>query len=106
MPYGKFMNSTKYNRKAAQKSGENALVDRIRRALNLRLASSLRIAIGDDVLAEVSAYATPCKKNAGWFVDGDFNRMNHGREPGVSRLYASVLRDGVVRPGDRVTVEP
>lgn len=70
------------------------------------LRPGTRLAIGTDVLAEVSAYATPCKKNAGWFVDGDFNRMNHDREPGVSRVYASVLRDGVVRPGDRVIVEP
>lgn len=70
------------------------------------LRPGARIAIGDDVLIEVSAYATPCKKNRAWFLDGDFNRMNHDREPGISRLYASVLRDGVVRPDDRVIVEP
>ena len=69
------------------------------------LRPGTRVAIGD-VLAEVSAYSTPCKKNAGWFLEGDFNRMNHDREPGVSRLYASVLHDGVIRPGDPVTVEP
>jgi MOSC domain-containing protein YiiM len=70
------------------------------------LRPGTRIAIGDGVLAEVSAYATPCKNNAGWFLDGDFNRMNHDREPGVSRVYASVLRDGVIRPNDLVIVEP
>jgi MOSC domain-containing protein YiiM len=70
------------------------------------LRPGVRIALGDDVVAEVSAYATPCKKNAAWFVGGDFNRMNHNREPGVSRVYASVLHDGVVREGDTVTVEP
>jgi MOSC domain-containing protein YiiM len=70
------------------------------------LRPGTRIAIGDDVLVEVSAYATPCKKNKGWFLDGDFNRMNHDREPGVSRVYASVLRDGVIRPNDPVIVEP
>jgi MOSC domain-containing protein YiiM len=70
------------------------------------LRPGTRIALGADVLVEISAYATPCKKNAGWFLDGDFNRMNHDREPGVSRLYASVLRDGVIRSGDAVTVEP
>jgi MOSC domain-containing protein YiiM len=64
------------------------------------------IAIGNDVLVEVSAYATPCKKNTGWFLDGDFNRMNHDREPGISRVYASVLHDGVIRPNDSVIVEP
>ena len=70
------------------------------------LRPGTRIAIGDDVLVEVSAYATPCKKNAAWFLEGDFNRMNHDREPGVSRIYASVLRDGVIRPNDLVIVEP
>jgi MOSC domain-containing protein YiiM len=70
------------------------------------LRPGTRIAIGDDVLVEVSAYATPCKKNKAWFLDGDFNRMNHDREQGVSRVYASVLRDGVIRPNDPVIVEP
>jgi MOSC domain-containing protein YiiM len=70
------------------------------------LRPGTRIAIGGEVLAEVSAYATPCKKNAAWFVDGDFNRMSHDREPGISRVYASVLRDGVIRPNDPVVVEP
>jgi MOSC domain-containing protein YiiM len=65
----------------------------------------VRIELGD-VLAEVSAYADPCSKNAGWFVDGDYGRMGHEREQGISRVYASVLRDGVIRPGDTVTVEP
>jgi MOSC domain-containing protein YiiM len=70
------------------------------------LRPGTRLAIGDDVLVEVSAYATPCKKNAGWFLEGDFNRMSHDREPGVSRVYASVLNDGVIRPDDAVIVEP
>ena len=65
----------------------------------------VRIELGE-VLAEVSAYADPCTKNAGWFVDGDYQRMSHDREPGISRVYASVVRDGVIRPGDTVTVEP
>ena len=65
----------------------------------------VRLEVGE-VLAEVSAYADPCSKNAGWFVDGDFERMGHARQPGISRVYASVLRDGVIRPGDTVTVEP
>ncbi len=69
------------------------------------LRPGVRIELGD-VLAEVSAYADPCTKNAGWFVDGDYGRMGHDRQPGVSRVYASVLRDGVIRPGDTVTVEP
>ena len=51
------------------------------------LRPGVRLALGE-VLCEVSAYATPCKKNMAWFLDHDFNRMGHDREPGVSRLYS------------------
>ena len=65
----------------------------------------VRLRIGE-VLAEVSAYATPCAKNAAWFVDRDFNRMDHDRHPGWSRVYAWVREPGKVRAGDEVLVEP
>lgn len=58
------------------------------------------------VLAEVSAWATPCAKNAGWFTDRYFNRMDHDRHPGSSRAYAWVRRPGTIRTGDPVIVEP
>jgi MOSC domain-containing protein YiiM len=64
-----------------------------------------RLRIGE-VLADASAYAVPCKKNAGWFAGGDFLRMSHDRHPGWSRLYAWVLEPGRVRQGDQVLVEP
>lgn len=59
-----------------------------------------------DVLAEISAWATPCKKNAQWFADRDFNRMSHDRHPGWSRAYAWVREPGTIRQGDPVVVEP
>jgi MOSC domain-containing protein YiiM len=65
----------------------------------------VRIALGE-VLVEVSAFATPCAKNAQWFVDRDFNRMGNDEHPGWSRAYAWVLRGGGIAPGDRVVVEP
>ena len=64
------------------------------------------ISIGDDVKIELSSYATPCAKNAQWFADGKFRRMLHDTHPGWSRIYATVLRPGRVRNGDRVVVEP
>lgn len=70
------------------------------------LRPGVRLALGATVLAEVSAYAAPCKQNQAWFLDGDFGRMGHDREPGIGRIYASVLRDGVLRTGDPVIVEP
>lgn len=65
----------------------------------------VRIQAGE-VLAEVSLWAIPCTKNAQWFLDGDFNRMSHEREAGISRMYATVLRPGRVRAGDAFIIEP
>jgi MOSC domain-containing protein YiiM len=65
----------------------------------------VRLRIGE-VLAEVSAWSTPCQKNAPWFADRDFRRMDHDLHPGWSRAYAWVRRPGTVRTGDEVVVEP
>jgi MOSC domain-containing protein YiiM len=51
---------------------------------------------------EVTHYATPCSKNARWFVDGRYNRMHENRHPGESRVYARVISGGVMRAGDAV----
>lgn len=87
---------------APGRAGENVTVadldwPSLRPGVQVRLGS---------VLAEVSAYATPCAKNAAWFIDRDFDRMAHDRHPGWSRVYASVIDDGVVRIGDGAVVEP
>jgi MOSC domain-containing protein YiiM len=65
----------------------------------------VRIHIGE-ARAEISAFATPCLKNAQWFADRDFRRIDHDRHPGWSRAYAWVLAPGSVAPGDPVVVEP
>ncbi|HEX9260281.1 MAG TPA: MOSC domain-containing protein [Acidimicrobiales bacterium] len=64
----------------------------------------VRLRIGE-VLAEVTTYSPPCKNNAQWFADGDFNHLNHERGA-FSRVYASVLRPGTVSVGDPVVLEP
>ena len=64
-----------------------------------------RLRIGEHVRLEIKSYTSPCKYNAQWFVEGDFSRMSQKLHPGWSRLYGSVLTEGVVRPGDPVTVE-
>ncbi|HEV8243641.1 MAG TPA: MOSC domain-containing protein [Nitrospirales bacterium] len=65
-----------------------------------------RLRIGDVVRLEIVKYTEPCRFNAQWFQDGNFNRINQKKHPGWSRLYARVLAEGVVRPGDSVAVEP
>jgi MOSC domain-containing protein YiiM len=65
----------------------------------------VRLSVGD-ALVEISAFATPCVKNAQWFADGKFRRIDHGLNPGWSRAYAWVLEGGTVAPGAPVVVEP
>lgn len=60
----------------------------------------------DAVRLQLSAPAEPCSKNSAFFIDNDINLMDHLRNPGHSRWYASVLRPGSVTTGDRVIVSP
>jgi MOSC domain-containing protein YiiM len=64
-----------------------------------------RIQVGPDVQIEIMSYTTPCDKNARWFRDGDYKRISPKVNPGWSRLYARVLVEGLVRPGDAVEVK-
>ncbi len=61
-----------------------------------------KLRFGPEVTAEITAYATPCNKNAQWFLQSDILRMSQSRNPGSSRLYAKVLKGGSVRSGDPV----
>jgi MOSC domain-containing protein YiiM len=65
----------------------------------------VRIDVGA-VRAEISAFATPCAKNAQWFSDRNFKRIDHNLHPGWSRAYAWVIEGGAIGPGDAVVVEP
>ena len=83
-------------------AGENVTLAGIDWAA-LRPGTQLRIG---EVLAELSAWAEPCSKNAQWFHEGEFRRMQHERHPGWSRAYAWVREPGRIRAGDPVVVEP
>jgi MOSC domain-containing protein YiiM len=83
-------------------AGENLTVSGIQWTT---IRPGVQLAIGD-VLAEVSAFATPCAKNAQWFSDRNFRRIDHANHPGWSRAYAWVHKSGTVAPGDPIIVEP
>jgi MOSC domain-containing protein YiiM len=83
-------------------AGENITVQGIDWA-SLRPGTIVRVG---DVMAEISSYATPCAKNAAWFADREFTRMDQDLHPGWSRLYAWVSRPGDVRVGDEFVIEP
>ena len=66
------------------------------------LRSGTRLQIGGQVLAELTAPTTPCAKNAGWFLERNYRRMDPELHPGGSRWYARVITGGVIQAGDAV----
>lgn len=70
-----------------------------------RLKPGDHLSIGDHVQLEIMSYTAPCRLNGQWFKGGDYERMAQEAHPGWSRLYARVLVEGSVRPGDVVKVE-
>jgi MOSC domain-containing protein YiiM len=62
----------------------------------------LRLAVGPDVVLEITRYTSPCTNIMRAFAAGEFSRVSQKRHPGWSRVYARVLQPGRVRPGDPV----
>jgi MOSC domain-containing protein YiiM len=81
-------------------AGENLTISGLDWAL---MVPGSRWRVGPSVEIEVTGYTSPCNKNAGWFVDGDYTRMLQNRHPGESRVYAQVLVPGAIEDGDEVT---
>ena len=65
------------------------------------LGSGTRLALGDEVIVEITRLADPCKTIRPSFADRDSKRMG---EPGHGRLYARVVREGLVRVGQPVAI--
>lgn len=82
-------------------AGENVTIAGLRWG-DVRPGARLRIGT---TLCEVSSYAVPCRKNAGWFSDRDVDRIHHRHGP-VSRMYATVLEPGSCTVGDAAVLEP
>ncbi len=83
----------------AGSSGENLTVAGLEWEL---VKPGVRLIVGPEVELEVTSYTTPCSQNGRWFRDEDYSRISHKKHPGWSRVYAKVLREGLVRPGDEV----
>jgi MOSC domain-containing protein YiiM len=82
-------------------TGENVTVGGLDWSL---VVPGVELSLGDQVHLEVTAYTTPCWKNARWFRDGAIERMSQSGHPGESRVYARVLRGGEIRVGDPVVL--
>ena len=86
----------------AGSSGENLTLAGLEWSL---IKPGVKLSIGQDVQLEVTSYTVPCSHNAQWFQDGDYHRISQKKNPGWSRVYAKVLRAGLVRPGDVVGIQ-
>lgn len=70
-----------------------------------RVRPGARLTIGG-VEAEVTGFASPCKKIAHAFADADFVRVGQKANPGWSRVYVRILVEGEVAVGDPVHLHP
>ena len=53
-----------------------------------------------DALLEIVSFTPPCRTIRDSFTDEKFSRLSQKHFPGWSRVYARVLREGIVREGD------
>ena len=70
-----------------------------------KMAPGVRLEVGE-VLLELTRDAAPCKTIAASFGDGRMARVSEKAHPGWSRFYARVLKEGIIRVGDRVRIIP
>jgi MOSC domain-containing protein YiiM len=67
-----------------------------------QLAPGMRLALGDEVVVELSSYANPCRSIKKSFDKGKFERISQKSHAGESRLYARVIRTGKLAVGQTV----
>lgn len=63
------------------------------------LAAGQRFALGDEVIIQLTRPTEPCKQIKAAFLDGRFRRIDHDKQPGWSRWYARIEREGTLRVG-------
>jgi MOSC domain-containing protein YiiM/GNAT superfamily N-acetyltransferase len=83
--------------------GENLTTTGIEWSL---LPVGTRARIGTDLELELASSTTPCVTQVRNFSDGNFNRIRIEFHPSDSRMYARVLHEGEVKPGDPIIILP
>ena len=61
-----------------------------------------RLALGNEVLIEITRYTIPCNSMEPSFLDGNYARLSQKANPGHSRVYAKVLQTGRLAIGQPV----
>jgi MOSC domain-containing protein YiiM/GNAT superfamily N-acetyltransferase len=83
--------------------GENLTTTGIEWSL---LPVGTRARVGDELELEIASPTTPCATQKRNFTDGRFSRISIDLHPADSRMYARVLHEGEVRPGDPILLMP
>ena len=81
-------------------TGENLSIQGLEWSL---MISGKKLSIGETVI-ELTNPAPPCKTIKDSFKDGEFNRISEKKNPGFSRWYARVIREGVICKNDKVII--
>lgn len=81
--------------------GENLTTTGIEWSL---LPVGARARVGDQLELEVASATNPCRTQIRNFTDGRFSRISIDLHPTDSRMYARVLCEGEVKPGDLISV--
>lgn len=81
-------------------TGENITLEGMDWSL---MKSGLILKIGNSEI-KLTYPTTPCKKISESFLLGDFSRISEIKNPGWSRWYASVIKEGMVNKGDIVSI--
>jgi MOSC domain-containing protein YiiM len=64
----------------------------------------VQLQLGNEVLIEVTSYTAPCRIIDAAFASGAYERVSQKLHPGWSRLYARVIRSGIIRVTDSIIV--
>ncbi len=83
--------------------GENLTTSGVEWSL---LPVGTRARIGGQLELELASPTAPCSTQTPNFVGGRYSRISIDLHPADSRMYARVLHEGEVRPGDPITLLP
>ncbi len=81
-------------------TGENILIQGIKLGM-IKPGSIIKF---PNLQLQITQDAPPCKTIKSSFIDGDFTKISHKKNPNYTRWYAKVIQNGNIRIGDSVLV--
>lgn len=64
----------------------------------------VKMQLGEQVVLEITKFASPCNQLAPYLIDGDYGRVSQNHFPGWSRVCARVITPGMLSVGDRIVL--